>query len=299
MVTFEYPFAPHWLDLDGLRYHYVDAGERDGEPVVLVHGNPTWSYLYRNLIPALGTGFRAIAPDHIGCGRSDKPGLDAYDYTLARRVADLGRLIDHLALDAVHLVVHDWGGMIGTAWATQNPERVRSMVVLNSGAFGKPTDKRVPWPIRLARAPMLGALLVRGLDLFCRGTVQRCTVRPLRREVAAGFREPYASWAERVAVHQFVRDIPLQQGDRSFAVMAQTERDLPRLRSVPKLLCWGMQDFVFDHTFLDSWLARFPDAEVHRFADAGHLVLEDAGPEVFALVNAFLRRVPAVSRAAR
>ena len=292
MVTHEYPFEPHYFDLDGLRYHYIDEGA--GSPVVMVHGNPSWSYLFRNLVQSITPGYRAIVPDHIGCGRSDKPSDDRYDYTLDRRVDDLGRLIDHLGFEKVTLVVHDWGGMIGTTWATRNPHRVRALVAMNTGAFHLPRRKALPRSIGLARTPLLGALLVRGLSAFSRGANRYCVTRaPMRKEVAAGFLEPYDSWHNRIAVHRFVQDIPLKPGDRAYEVVTTTEARLPELRHVPILLCWGMRDFVFDAHFLETWIERFPHAEVHRFEDAGHYVLEDAFEEIRPLVRGFLDRVTA------
>ncbi len=143
-----YPFTPHYIEIGGRsaatgassgaghRMHYVDEGQ--GDPVLMVHGNPSWSFYYRDLISALRASHRVIAPDHIGCGRSDKPNDDRYDYTLSTRVADLGTLIDSLDLRAITLVVHDWGGMIGMAWAVQNRDRIARLVVMNSAAFPLP-----------------------------------------------------------------------------------------------------------------------------------------------------------------
>src|SRR5512137_1165151 len=123
-ITKYYPFAGHYLDLDGLRLHYLDEGS--GEPVVMLHGNPTWSFYYRNLVLALRDKYRCIVPDHIGCGMSDKPGDDRYDYTLQSRVDDLEALLDSLGVtNGITLVVHDWGGMIGMAYATRHPERIK------------------------------------------------------------------------------------------------------------------------------------------------------------------------------
>jgi pimeloyl-ACP methyl ester carboxylesterase len=117
------------LDLGGLRYHYLDEGE--GEPVVMLHGNPTRSFLYRTLVEALRPSYRTIVPDHIGCGRSDKPDDARYAYTLERRVADLEALLDQLRLDAgLTLVLHDWGGMIGMTYAARHPERISRLVIL-------------------------------------------------------------------------------------------------------------------------------------------------------------------------
>ena len=261
----------------------------------MVHGNPSWSYLYRNLIPRLSDEFRVIAPDHIGCGKSDKPGDADYPYTLARRVADLGRLIDSLGLEEVHLIVHDWGGMIGSTWAVQNPHRVRSLTAMNTSAFRLPESKPLPFSIRLARTPLLGALLVRGWNAFSRGANRHCvTGDPMSPQVAEGFLKPYDNWRNRIAVHRFVQDIPLRPSHPSWDLVNETHQNMDRLRGKPVMLCWGMRDFVFDHHFLKEWTSRFPDAEVHRFEQAGHYLLEDVGPQVFPLVRGFLRnqRIP-------
>ena len=163
-----YPFAGHFLNVGaGIRLHYLDEGH--GPPVVMVHGNPTWSFFYRSLVLRLRGRHRCVVPDHVGCGLSDKPSASQYPYSLDRRVADLGALLEHLKLDRdVTLVMHDWGGMIGTAWATRFPERVKRLVVLNTAAFPLPKSKRLPLSLWVARDTALGAVLVRGLNLFCR-----------------------------------------------------------------------------------------------------------------------------------
>lgn len=285
----EYPFESRYLDLDGIRYHYLDEG--NGEPLLMVHGNPTWSFMYRNLVKELSPDYRTIVPDHIGCGKSDKPTDSVYKYTLESRVRDLDRLVDHLDLGQLTLVVHDWGGMIGTTWAVRNPERVARMVVFNTGAFHLPPGKRMPFTLTLARTPVLGALLVRGLSAFSRGANRYNVVRgSMTDEVARGFSAPYDSWSNRRAVHRFVEDIPLKPTDKAWDVVSDTQDKLHLLQDVPKLLCWGMRDFVFDHHFLDEWVRRFPQAEVHRFEDAGHYVLEDARAEIHRLVRTFLNK---------
>jgi haloalkane dehalogenase len=286
-----YTFAGHFLRLNGQRLHYLDEGR--GDPVVMLHGNPTWSFYFRELVKALRDEYRTVVPDHIGCGRSDKPSDRDYDYTLERRVLDLEALIDHLGLgDNLTLVLHDWGGMIGMAFASRHPDRVRRLVVLNTAAFLLPEGKRLPWSLRLCRNALLGPLLVRGLNAFSRGAVRYCTTGPLPSDVRAGYLAPYDSWGNRIAVLRFVQDIPLAAGDRGYALVRSVQDGLERFRGVPMLLCWGGRDFVFDSDFLDEWRRRFPAAEVYRFPDAGHLVLEDAGAEIVPLVRDFLRRHP-------
>ena len=132
-----YPFQSHFMDMNGFRYHYVDQGS--GPPVIMVHGNPTWSFYYRNLIQALSPDFRAIAVDHIGCGLSDKPGVTQYGYTLDCRVKDLERFIRRLELkEKITFVLHDWGGMIGIAYALNHLERMDKIILLNTTAFFPP-----------------------------------------------------------------------------------------------------------------------------------------------------------------
>jgi cis-3-alkyl-4-acyloxetan-2-one decarboxylase len=282
------------LDRNGLRYHYLDEGE--GEPVVMVHGNPTWSFYYRGLVEGLRGSYRTIVPDHIGCGLSDKPDDSRYDYTLESRVADLEALLDHLGLDGgLTLVVHDWGGAIGMVYATRHPGRIARLVVLNTAAFHLPPAKSFPWPLWACRNTPLSAWMVRGLNAFSRGTARiGCTRKSLSRDVRDAYCAPYDSWRNRIAVHRFVQDIPLRPGDRSYDLITQTQDGLARLAGVPTWIGWGMKDFVFDHHFLAEWVRRFPDAEVHRFAQAGHYVLEDEREQIVPLMRAFLAAHPAL-----
>ena len=184
----------------------------------MLHGNPTWSFYYRHLIDDLRDSYRVIVPDHIGCGLSDKPDDSRYDYTLASRVDDLEALLDHLGLDReLTLVLHDWGGIIGMTFAARHPERIARLVVCNTAAFHKPAGKSFPWALSLFRDSPLGAWLVRGLNLFVRGTTWiGCKTRRMPREVRDAYAAPYDSWANRIAIHRFVQDIPLRPGDRSY-----------------------------------------------------------------------------------
>jgi haloalkane dehalogenase len=280
-------FQPHCFTRAGLRLHYLDEGA--GRPVVMLHGNPSWSFYYRNLVLGLRDSCRTIVPDHIGCGLSDKPDDSQYRYTLASRVADLEALLEHLDLRSnITLVVHDWGGMIGMTYAVRHPERIARLVVLNTAAFHMPAGKRLPWSIWLCRNTPLGPLLIRGFNAFCRGAARHGVMRPMVPEVRAGYLAPYDSWRNRIAVLRFVEDIPLGPSDPAFAIVSEVQDNLHRLRDVPMLLCWGMQDFVFDADYLAEWQRRFPGAVVHRFAQAGHYVLEDAGEQIIPLVREFL-----------
>jgi pimeloyl-ACP methyl ester carboxylesterase len=279
---------------DGLRLHYLDEGQ--GEPVVMVHGNPTWSFYYRNLVEALNGSYRTIVPDQIGCGRSDKPGDDRYEYTLRSRVDDLEALLDHLEVDrGITLVLHDWGGMIGMAYAARYPERIARLVILNTGAFPLPRSKPFPWALRICRNTALGAWLVRGPNVFCRAAARvGCKRNPMPRDVRQAYLAPYDSWANRIAILRFVQDIPLGPEDPGYDLVADTADRLGAFAGVPMMIAWGMKDFVFDRHFLDEWTRRFPAAEVHRFPDSGHYVLEDSGDRVIPLVRSFLAAHPAL-----
>jgi pimeloyl-ACP methyl ester carboxylesterase len=288
----DYPFAAHFLDRQGVRYHYLDEGH--GDTVVMVHGNPTWSYYYRHLVIALRDTHRCIVPDHIGCGRSDKPDDSRYEYTLKSRVDDLEALLEHRGIqDNITLVLHDWGGMIGMAYASRHPERIKRLVILNTAAFPLPATKRFPFALMLCRTPLVGAILVRGFNAFCRSAARvGCKRQPMPADVRAGYLAPYDSWANRIAVHRFVQDIPMKPSDAAYEIVREVGQGLERFRRVPMLICWGEQDFVFDRHFLDEWRRRFPEAEIHSFADAGHYILEDCRAEVVPLVCDFLKRHP-------
>lgn len=290
-----YPFHGHRFDRgDGIEMHYLDEGPKTGEPIVFVHGNPTWSIHFRAPVLALREKRRCIAVDHVGCGLSDKPGDDRYRYTLASRVEDLDRLLAAVvpAQKRVTLVAHDWGGMIAMAWAVEHAERVARIALMNTAAFHLPKTKRFPPALALVRTP-IGAGLVRGLNAFALTASHVCTTsRRMPRVLRHAYRAPYSSWDERIATLRFVEDIPLSAGDPSYDVVSRTEQGLSSLSRVPMLLQWGMKDFVFDRHFLDEWLRRFPTAEVHRFTRAGHYLLEDEPEAVVGHLQHFLDAHP-------
>ena len=292
-----YPFTSRWFDRgNGLRMHYVDEGPREGAdkpsgpPVLFLHGNPTWSFYFRNLILALRDTHRCIAPDHIGMGLSDKPDDAAYFYTLEQRVEDIQEFVDSLRLtQPLTLVVHDWGGMIGMGWAVRQPEQVRRLVLLNTGAFPMPRLKRLPLALALTRTPA-GTLLVRGFNAFSWTATQvGCKRNPMSAAVARAYTAPYDSWAARIATLRFVQDIPATKDDPAFDLVRQVGEQLPVFEKTPTFIVWGGKDFVFDDHFLNTWRKLLPQAKVHYLADAGHYVLEDAAAEVVPLIAEFVR----------
>lgn len=268
-----YPFTSHYHKINGLRLHYLDEGK--GEPVLFVHGNPTWSFYWRNLMLPLKKQARCIAPDHIGCGFSDKPTESEYPFTLQRRISDLCELIERLNLQGITLVAHDWGGAIGMGAAVELPDRFRRFVLMNTGAFPSP---RCPLRIRVCRVPFLGRLGVQGLNLFAKAATLMAVNKHKRMtpDVKTGLLAPYDNWKNRLAVYRFVKDIPMSEKHVSYQVLRNIEQNLQRFRDEPVTLIWGMLDWCFSPDFLKQFLQYFPGADVHRFDDAGHYVVEDA-----------------------
>lgn len=286
-----YPFASHWFDAGGHQLHYLDEGPRDAPPVVMVHGNPSWSFYYRELAVALRDRYRVIVPDHIGMGLSDKPGDDAYDYRLEQRIADLGALIESLDLDRpITLVVHDWGGMIGLGWAVEHAQRIASLVVLNTAAFPLPEHKKLPGTLKLVRNTSLGAWLVRRFNAFAAGATRMAVTQSMTPAVREAYVGPYDTPAHRIATLRFVQDIPLNPGDPGHDIVTRTGERLHRFDDTPVLLAWGMQDFVFDGDYLVEFERRWPHAEVRRYPDFGHYVLEDAGDDLRNAISEFIDR---------
>lgn len=263
---------------------YLDEGPRNDEVVLLLHGNPTWSFYYRNLVRALSPTMRCIAPDHIGMGLSEKP--EDYDYTLATRIADVEALVASLGVRRVHLVVHDWGGAIGFGFAAKHPEMIGRLVILNTAAF---LSNDIPFRIAVCKWQLVGALLVRGLNGFAApATSMSMHRRKLTVNEKRAYLFPYDSWANRVAVNAFVRDIPLEAAHPSWPALAETAVGLSQFSDRPTLIVWGGKDFCFNDRFLARWQKYLPQAQVRRIADAGHYVLEDATEEVVQAVSAFL-----------
>ncbi|HBI16305.1 MAG TPA: alpha/beta hydrolase [Desulfobulbaceae bacterium] len=278
----QYPFAPVSVTVAGNhRISCVEEGQ--GMPVVMLHGNPSWSYLYRRLILGLRGNYRCLAPDHLGCGLSDKP--QHYPYRLTDHIANLEQVLAQRGIGRCVLVVHDWGGAIGMGWAVRNLDRVAGLVVMNTAAF---RSTRIPLRIAVCRWPLLGAFLVRSLNLFARGAIYMAVAKRMAPEVAAGFLAPYDSWANRVALHRFVQDIPLQPGHPSWPTLVQIEAGLEHLSGKPMLICWGGMDFCFNDVFYQEWRRRFPKAQCHYYPAAGHYLLEDAFPEIMRRVGDFL-----------
>ena len=288
-----WPYEPKWFDSRDGRMHYVDEGPSNGRPVVLVHGNPTWGYLYRNFIPALvEAGHRAIVPDHLGFGRSEKQN-DPELYRVPRHAERLEALLESLELRGATVVPQDWGGPIGLYWASRHPERVDGLFILNTYAHGfrpealPPGRDKVPLPLplHLFRTPLVGELLVKGLDAFKRGfmfgqgVVHRERLTPT---VKRAYRDVHQGWSERTSILVFPREIPVTGEGPVVAMTTEIEERLKEhFRAKPVRIMWAMKDIAFLPIYLDTlWLDTFPDAEVTRLEDAGHYLQEDAHEQI-------------------
>ncbi|MDR1303538.1 MAG: alpha/beta fold hydrolase [Puniceicoccales bacterium] len=278
----EYPFRGRFLDVgQGNRIHYVDEGE--GDAVLMLHGNPTWSFYYRNLIKNLRSTFRCIAIDHMGCGLSDKP--QNYSYRLANHIHNAQKVAEYLKLGRFHLVMHDWGCAIGMALAERWPERIESLVIMNGAAFH---SSQIPKRIALCKIPLLGTALIRGANAFVRCSNFMASARGLESKAALGYKFPYNSWKNRIAIDRFVKDIPLAPSHPSWDTLARIESELFLLSQKKILLLWGEGDFCFTESFLQEWRQFFPKAKGIIYEDCGHYVLEDAGDEAVAEIRRFI-----------
>ena len=289
-----YPANPRRFEVrPGIAMSYLDEGPRDREIVVMLHGNPSWSYYWRHLVLGLRDRYRCIVPDHVGMGQSDKPGDDRYAYPLQPRIDDLDALLRHLRIDGpVTLAVHDWGGMIGFGWALRDPARVKRLVITNTAAFPLPQAKRFPKRLAMGRDSRLGGWLIRRFNLFARGAAWIGTERSLPKDVRAAYAGIYDGWDKAISTLRFMQDIPLDDGDRAMPLVQAAATALPGYADRPAFIGWGLRDFVFDKHFLAGFRKALPRATVREFEDAGHYVLEDKHEVLVPAIRRFLDAHP-------
>jgi pimeloyl-ACP methyl ester carboxylesterase len=286
------PATRGWVETDGVRLHVVDEGA--GEPVVMLHGNPTSSHLWRNFVPPLvAAGYRAVAPDQLGFGSSDKPS-DWRVYSYERHVRHFAAVVDELRLDDVTLVVHDWGGPIALAWAVEHPERVRRLVVLNTVGWPPPPGRRPSLGYRVLAAPILGDVLVRGAHAVVRyALLRRLLTRPIPERDRAGYLNAQPSWASRAGILAAIRhSVEVVHGGPARDRLERVGARLDRLADKPTLIVWGMRDPILKPTLLRRWRERFPQADVHELDDASHFLQEDAHERIVPILLDFLERTP-------
>ena len=268
-----YPFKPHYTELDGMRMHYVDEGH--GDPILLLHGEPDWSYLYRKMIPQLATAFRVIAPDYFGFGRSDKP-TDIGWYTYDRHVESIKALITELDLHGITVVVQDWGGPIGLRAATQLPERFARLVVLNTGLMspgeGWPSEGFMNWRNFAERV---------GLDLPVGKVMQSSTAGELDEATLAAYDAPFPTRESKAGVAAF----PRSSFDGGAARGGEEMREVKTFLAgwnLPAIVIFSDGDPVFRPEVGHRFAKMLPGAHDHAeiIEGAGHMLQEDKGEEI-------------------
>lgn len=292
-IRAQWPFSPRYARVNGWRMHYIDEGS--GDPVVLLHGNPTWGFLYRTVIgPLVASGRRVVVPDMIGFGLSEKPSRE-HAHTLDGHAANLTALMRQLDLRRITLVCHDWGGPTGLSFAMSNPERLRSLVIMSTWAWPLPPaefhTRMFPW--RMLHAPLLGPyLLGRHAALAGRGVYLSVVDRERFGRTAQGAYEAVLpDPATRLLTWVWPRWIPLEPGDRAVERFAWLERELGRSK-LPVSIIWGREDEVFDAaTFAQRFKRLLPHAEGPHLVTGKHFLQEDSGAEIARLVIEFLNRL--------
>ncbi len=265
-----FPFESRFLDLDGCRLHYIAEGQ--GPVLLLLHGNPTWSFLYRHLLARLRHRFRCIALDYPGFGLSSTP--PSYGFTPAEHCNVVERVVDEIGLDSFTPVVHDWGGPIGLAVASRRLERIRALVIANTFAWPVDGDRHFEWFSKLMGGAV-GRLAIRRLNAFVNVLIPAGTRRRLSRPEMAHYRNPFPTPHSRTPTHVFPREI---LASREF--LAEVEAGLARLAHLPALIAWGGRDFAFGKTERHRFEAAFPRHRSVVFEEAGHYLQEDVPEEL-------------------
>jgi len=274
----DFPYAPHYREVDGLRLAHVDEG--DGAPVLLVHGEPTWSYLWRHVIPPLrDAGFRCIAPDHAGFGRSDKP-ADLAWYSYDRHTELLNDLVERLDLRGATIVVHDWGGPIGLRVAVEQPERIDRIVVMDTGLFTGRQSMSDAWN-------MFRDFVERTEDLPIGMLVRGGCHRDPGDEVIAAYEAPFADGSSKAGARAFPLMIPLTP-DAPGAAAGQRVLDALATDARPKLVLWAEQDPIIPLRTGERFAAAIGTEVAHPIPDAGHFLQEDQGPLIGRLIAEWL-----------
>ena len=294
-IRAQWPYAPRFARVNGWRMHYADEGE--GDPVVLLHGNPTWGFLWRDvMLPLLAAGKRVIVPDQIGFGFSEKPTREDA-HSLDGHAANLTALMRQLDLRRITLVCHDWGGPTGLAFALANPDRIGALVIMSTWAWPLPPaefhTRIFPW--RLMHAPLVGPyLLGKHAALAGRGVYLSVVNRERFRDNAqAAYEAVLPDPATRMLTWVWPRWIPLDETARAFERFAWLEQGLAK-SNWPTMLVWGREDEVFDAaTFGGRFKRMLPHAEGPHLVTGRHFLQEDLGAEIGALIRDFVARIDA------
>lgn len=291
-----FPWEQRALAVNGRRMAYIDEGDRAARPVLLLSGNPTWGFLYREFVgPLTEAGYRVIAPDWIGAGYSDHPRIDAA-LTFAHHIADLVSLLDQLHLRGFVIVGQDWGGPQGVGAALQRVERLGGLVLMSTWAFNGGVGRfhASPRPWTTWHAPLLGPFFHRRHKVLSHAGPSAISKRGMTEAEARAYHHVFDEPDSDHVVLTWPRTIPMRDGDRGYADMAAIERRLPELADAPTLLLWAEQDSVFGEPYANRLKELLPRAEgPFSLPDADHFMQDDQGPEIVRRIVEFLgRRLP-------
>ncbi|MBE6372707.1 MAG: alpha/beta fold hydrolase [Lentisphaerae bacterium] len=270
-----FPFKRNWFERESIRIHYVDEGQ--GNPLVMFHACPMWSFAYRNLIRDLSADHRVIAFDLPGFGLSTAE--KNFDFTLNGYINITETFLEALEIEKATLVLHGWGGTVGMGYAVRHPRNIRSLVILNTLSF---TPGSLPLRLHICRIPWLGAKLVVNLNLLLLGNRHHC------KEIADAYDYPYRSCHSRYPLYRFVEDFPSVPESDSAQLIMEIEAGLWMFRSTPAVIVWAMRDWLYTARQLKWWQRYLPGAEVHRLERAGRYIQEDAPDELIRFIRDFL-----------
>jgi cis-3-alkyl-4-acyloxetan-2-one decarboxylase len=280
----EFPFKSNFLKLpiSNLKLHYIDEGK--GDPILCIHGNPTWAFYFRKIISKFKNSQRVIAYDHIGCGYSSR--TDDLSYSLEKHIENLTHLVKTLDLKNITLLVHDWGGAIGCGFAVKHRDKIKQIIITNTSAFYSPdTPKR----IKILKTPIIGEYLIKKLNIFARAATIMASAKGLSQETKKSFLAPYHNSQSRSGIANFIKDIPLNKYHPTYTTLKQIEKCLPQFKK-PVLILWGMKDFCFHKKFLEKWKSIYPHATIFEKKQAGHYLFEDAEQFCLEKIKDFLEK---------
>jgi len=283
-----FPFKPNFKEINGFQMHYVDEGS--GEPIVCLHGMPTWSYLYRNFIKLLSKNYRVIAPDQMGFGKSDVP--QDKPYLLKQHIDNLTKLLLSFDLKDITFIGQDWGGPVEFGFAVDHPERVKRFVIMNT-AIGVMKEGTKPWYYDWEKKGIYEKFFSNMKEnipkLFQMSVYNKEKITPT---ILKAYTTPFPNKESCIGAVAWPRDIPIGNSHPSTEAMLHIRQNLDILADIPKILIWGLRDIVFSKRMIEWWNKIYPGIETYEIENASHFLQEDAPDEITSLIEKFLKNNP-------
>ncbi|TXT57245.1 MAG: hypothetical protein BAJALOKI1v1_1830005 [Promethearchaeota archaeon] len=276
-----FPFTPYFERINGFNMHYVDEGE--GEPIVCIHGMPTWSYLYRKFITQLSKEYRVIAPDQMGFGKSDVP--QDKQYIMEEHVDNLKTLLLRLNLSDITLIVQDWGGPIGFGFSVDYPERIKRLVIMNT-SIGVMKEGKNPWYQPLVEKGIYKQFIMNIGGLLKGGIHNKDKITDV---MIKAYEAPFPSEEYYIGAFAWPKDIPIGDAHPSASIMTHVRKNLYKLDKKEKILIWGIKDPIFPKKLISWWKNIYPDIDIHKISNASHFLQEDVPDHIIALIKKFLK----------